>query len=479
MNKTCSRRVRVRPACAVALSVLVCCAAIGSQGLRAQGGGPLTLSGTLRAEQPGQTPYQVIVPDGWKGTLVLDLDFVSGWPAAQRQWFLERGYAIGGITRSNNVASYAMRDYVDNFLTLRRLVTEQKSAPTRTLVTGVSRGAYVALAAIDAEPDVFAGAVALSGGSLGLVARMLSKLDRTWALKILVDPASSLTLVNLPPLPARTVPPTPYVEDAALTALVEKARSTPLGRARLMLAAAFDQVPRWGTRNTPAPAADDLDGQLDQVADNFGGGFNQSLRWAVEAAAGGNVSWNHGVDYADLLARSGLADLVAHAYRKARADLQSDLATLAKAPRVAADPAALARAERGLLSYSGRIKGPVIIGTTTGDPAEAPSIESAYVETVRRAGGVDLVRTIFTARPGHASWSVLERVTAFQALVERLDTKQWGTIGQVPDMRERAARLKAGSPVDLGTELFVDLHPAPALRTWDATNWGSYRQPAR
>ena len=63
MNKTCSRRVRVRPACAVALSVLVCCAAIGSQGLRAQGGGPLTLSGTLRAEQPGQTPYQVIVPD--------------------------------------------------------------------------------------------------------------------------------------------------------------------------------------------------------------------------------------------------------------------------------------------------------------------------------------------------------------------------------------------------------------------------------
>jgi hypothetical protein len=199
----------------------------------------------------------------------------------------------------------------------------------------------------------------------------------------------------------------------------------------------------------------------------------------VETAAGGNVSWNHGVDYTDMLARSGLADLVAHAYRKAGADLQSDLAALAKAPRIAADPAALARAERGLLSYSGKIKGPVIIGTTVGDPAEAPSIESAYVDTVRRAGGVDLVRTIFTARPGHASWSVLEKVTAFQSLVERLDAKQWGSIGQVQDMSARATGIKAGSQADLGTELFVDVRPAPALRTWDATNWGSYRPPTR
>jgi pimeloyl-ACP methyl ester carboxylesterase len=463
----------------LAFAVLLGGVVLGSQLLRAQSASPLTLSGTLREGQPGQTPYQVVVPEAWKGTLVLDLDFVTGWQPVQRLWFLDRGYAIGGITRANNEASYAMRDYVDNLLTLRRLVTEQRSAPTRTLAMGVSRGAYVALAAIDAEPDVFAGAVALSGGSLGLVARMLSKLDRTWALKSLVDPSSSLTLVNLPKLPARTVPPTPYAEDTALTALVEKARSTPIGRARLMLAAAFDQVPRWGTRNTPAPAADNLDGQLDQVVDNFGGGFNQSLRWAVETAAGGNISWNHGVDYADLLARSGLADLVAHAYGKAGGDLKADLATLAKAPRVAADPSALARAERGLLSYAGKIKGPVIIGTTVGDPAEAPSIESAYVDTVKRAGGNDLVRTIFSARPGHASWSVLERVTAFQALVDRLDAGQWGTIAQVPDMSARASRIKMASQVELGSDLFVDVRPAPALRTWDATNWSSYRRPVQ
>ena len=420
-----------------------------------------------------------MVPEAWKGTLVLDLDFVTGWQPVQRQWFLDRGYAIGGITRANNEASYAMRDYVDNLLTLRRLVTEQRSAPTRTLAMGVSRGAYVALAAIDAEPDVFAGAVALSGGSLGLVARMLSKLDRTLGAQVAGRSLVSADAGEPAEVASAHRPSDPYAEDTALTALVEKARSTPIGRARLMLAAAFDQVPRWGTRNTPAPAADNLDGQLDQVVDNFGGGFNQSLRWAVETAAGGNISWNHGVDYADLLARSGLADLVAHAYGKAGGDLKADLATLAKAPRVAADPSALARAERGLLSYAGKIKGPVIIGTTVGDPAEAPSIESAYVDTVKRAGGNDLVRTIFSARPGHASWSVLERVTAFQALVDRLDAGQWGTIAQVPDMSARASRIKMASQVELGSDLFVDVRPAPALRTWDATNWGSYRRPVQ
>jgi hypothetical protein len=265
----------------------------------------------------------------------------------------------------------------------------------------------------------------------------------------------------------------------ALAALVEKARSTPLGRARLTLAAAFDQVPRWGVRDTPQPAADDLDGQLAQVADTFGGGFTQTLRWAVEVAAGGNVSWNHGVDYADMLRRSGLSDLVEHAYRKAGGDLEADLATLARAPRIAADPAALARAERGLLSYSGKIKGPVLVGTTLGDPAEAPSIETAYVDAVRRAGSGDLVRMVFSARPGHATWSVLERVAAFEALIERLDTGRWGTVTQAADMTVRSDRIRAGSTADLGTTRFVDLQPTPALRTWDGSNWGTYRPPAR
>ena len=117
---------------------------------------------------------------------------------------------------------------------------------------------------------------------------------------------------------------------------------------------------------------------------------------------------------------------------------------------------------------------------------DVPRMERFYTQVLGftvtdrgNAGGMDLVRTIFTARPGHATWSVLERVAAFQALVDRLDQGRWGTATDLPDLKAGAGRLTAGAQGDLGGELFVDLHPAAALRTWDASNWGSYRPPAR
>ena len=44
--------------------------------------------------------------------------------------------------------------------------------------------------------------------------------------------------------------------------------------------------------------------------------------------AGGPMTWNHGVDYADLLNRSGSLDRVRFWYQKAGLDLDADLATL-------------------------------------------------------------------------------------------------------------------------------------------------------
>jgi hypothetical protein len=333
------------------------------------------------------------------------------------------------------------------------------------------------LSAIEWYPDVFSGAVALSGGSRGLVAQMLSKLDMLWTLKTLVDPDAPLTLVNLPP-PTRIVPAQPYAEDVALTALINRAKATPQGRARLALAAAFDQAPRWSVRNTPQPAPRDVQAQLTQVVDGFTGAFSQMVRANVEAMAGGNPSWNHGVNYETLLDRSGLSDLVRHAYDEAGLDLRADLQQLGSAPRIVASPAAVAAAEK-MSSYSGRLAGPVIAGTTAGDPAEPPSIEAAYEETVRRAGRLDLLRVVYSNRPAHASWSVVERVTVFQALVNRLESGRWDDSTDPDRLNALAAGLRDASSLDLGSALFVALRPAAALRTWDFSNWGSYRTPGR
>jgi hypothetical protein len=59
--------------------------------------------------EPGQTPYAVIKPVEWNGTLVLDLDF-NGWNAVQKEWFLGHCFAIGGPAASMQATAGAAPD---------------------------------------------------------------------------------------------------------------------------------------------------------------------------------------------------------------------------------------------------------------------------------------------------------------------------------------------------------------------------------
>jgi DNA-binding beta-propeller fold protein YncE len=428
---------------------------------------PLTLSGVLRSGEPGEIPYQVIAPAAWNGALVLDLDFTTSWNPTLRQWFLDHGYAIGGTRRLQNSHAYQIRDYVGNFLTLRALLTERMGkAPARTIAYGVSRGAIPARAAIEMHPDVFDGAVVFSGGGQALVGLLNTKLDSAWTLETLVAPESQVRLVNL-------APPGTAGADSGFDGLIATAKSTPQGRARLALAAAFDQAPTWSVVGSMQPAPRDFDAQMRQVVQSFGG-FD-GPRSQIEAVAGGNPSWNDGVDYRRLLERSSLRDLVADQYRKAGLNLDADLDRLARAPRVTADPAAVSVAERHV-GYTGRVKGPVLSVKTIGDPADPPANDTAYSETLRRAGTRDLLRNVYINRPGHATMSIVERIAAFQALMTRLESGRWADQRQLPDiLNALAAQLDRESPLELGSAAFVAFTPPQALRTWDFSNWGTYR----
>src|SRR5688572_20808318 len=71
---------------------------------------PIDLSGVFHPGEPGQVAWRVIKPAPWNGTLVLDLDFAPGaYTQAQRTWFLQRGYAIGGIQRTQNETAYELK----------------------------------------------------------------------------------------------------------------------------------------------------------------------------------------------------------------------------------------------------------------------------------------------------------------------------------------------------------------------------------
>ena len=316
---------------------------------------------------------------------------------------------------------------------------------------------------MELRPDVFEGAVISAGGGAGEVGTFNSKLDGLWTLATLTgDP---LKLVGF------TDRDDALAANVQLGDLIGRLRSTPAGRARLALAAAFEQFPRWTSGDTP-PGADDYEAQLDQIADAFGFANPAQVRWGVEVVAGGNFSWNHGVDYAALLDRSGMADLVEAMYRTAGADLRSDLRALAEAYRLGADPAAVEAAER-LTSYSGRISGPVFVVDNIGDPVDSDAFKRAYERTVEGAGNAALLRTTWVNSARHANQSALENIAGFVTLLDRLDTGMWSDTTP-PAMNARASAIEAASAIDLGPARFIP-HMAPEmLRSWDGSNWGTY-----
>ncbi len=409
--------------------------------------------------------YRVVKPATWNGTLVLDLDFANRLdapPSTVERWMVANGYAIGGISREP--VAYRFRQAVDDLLTVRRSFSEKwGNAPRRTLTWGVSRGAFVSRLAMEFHPEIFEGALLSAGGGAGEIGTFNSKLDGLWTLRTLTG--APLKLVDYDSQDDA------MADNTRLGALVTELRSTPAGRARLALAAAFEQFPTWTSGDNP-PAATDHEAQVEQIAGGFGFANPAQVRYGVERVAGGNFSWNHGVDYTSLLARSGMSPLVEAMYTKAGISLKSDLDTLTRAPRIASTAAAVAAAEQ-ITSYTGKIRGPIVVVDNIGDPVDADAYKRAYEQTLTKAGTVALHRLTWVRSAGHSSQSALERITGFLTLVERLDTGKWSETSPEA-MTARAAKIAAQSAVDLGRSRFIPHTPPEALRPWDGTHWGSY-----
>ena len=440
------------------------------------------IKGTL--EDDG-TLWAVVTPlpiASWNGTIILDLDGngVRGDRRPLRtlvKWLLANGYAYGGTTRSP--VNYDFPKAVDHLVTVRNnFITHYSKTPTRTIAMGGSRGGFVGRLCMERYPEIFNGALVTAGGGAGQIAVMNSKLDSLFVLKTLVDPQSPLQIVGVPNNREATT-----AENEALIKLVTLANSTPLGRARLALAAGIQQFGAWTVRNSPEPAPQEYEAQYAQLISEMPPmGMNYVfanpivVRAPIEELAGGVVSWNHGVNYNQMLAISGRKDFVLAMYEKAGLgpkDLNADLRTLQAAPRVKASPDAVAKAER-MMSYTGLINGPVLNIDTIGDPADSQSMKIAYQDLLRQSGKADLFRLVWVHRPGHGGTSDLELVTAFATLINRLDTGRWGdTSAQAMNaMADEIASQTDLLPAEKSE--FVENDPPKLLRTWDASNWGTY-----
>jgi pimeloyl-ACP methyl ester carboxylesterase len=333
---------------------------------------------------------------------------------------------------------------------------------------GHSLGGIITAGLLQDYPSRFEAALPMCGVLSGGVATWNTALDGAFAFAKLIDPSVQVTGIT-----------NPTANLANAEAAVAKAQQTAAGRARLALAAALGDTPGWFTPLSAEPGAADYAAQeanqylwFTQVTFPFIFAFRADL----EAKAGGNPSWNTGVNYASDLAKSADAREVKALYRSAGLSLGQDVRTLNDSQRISADPTAVAWLTRNIV-FNGDISVPVLTMHTTGDGLVVPENEQAYQAAVDRAGRGALLRQIFVARAGHCAFTPAETITAVQTLENRMSTGRW----HVPSPAGLNAEATALGPQDniysVGgivyptAPAFTSYTPARYLRPYDLRPW--------
>ena len=421
--------------CAV-ITVTACASSTTAAAHPSPSPGARTLTGTI-----GAAAYVIELPAHWNGTLFLwSHGYVapgSNNPAAAapdhfvEQWLLAGGYAIAGSSYSST--GWAVEDALKDQVALLDYFDQHEGTPRRVIAVGASLGGLITAGLVQVRPELFAGALPLCGVLAGGVAAWNSALDAAYAFKTLLAPQSALQLVDITD-PAGNL-------QLARTLLTQAAAS-PAGQARMALVSALTDLPGWFLPTNPEPAPADYAaqaaGQL-QWESRVDFPFAFSYRADVEKRAGGNPSWNAGVDYAHQLAISPDRDEVMALYRAAGLDLDADLRALNAGAHIRPDAPAVAYLRQNI-SFDGNLAVPMLTMHTTDDGLVIPQDETAYADAVAAAGKSALLRQVFVHRAGHCAFTSAEVVVAIKALLDRLDSGKWNDSALAPAAMNAAAQ---------------------------------------
>ncbi len=480
----------------LALSAALLAAGVGPAGApalaaaRSQSSLPATtLTGTFK----DGASYKIEVPADWNGTLFLySHGYVtpgSANPATDvgdpvtGAWLLGHGYALAGSSYATT--GWAIQQALPDQIHTLNVFDQKVGRPTQTIAWGHSLGGIITAGLIQTYPRRFNAALPMCGVLSGGVATWNTALDAEFAFQQLIDPSVQVVNITIP-----STNPTANLTNAEQAAAA--AQATAQGRARLALVAALGDTPGWFTPLSPQPAATDFAAQEAnqfQWASQVTFPFVFFLRAELEARAGGNVSWNTGVNYVSDLAKSADLREVRALYQAAGLSLRGDLRTLNQATRISADPSAVAYLNR-YITFNGELSMPVLTMHTTGDGLVVPENEQAYRSVVRRAGDSRLLRQIYVSRAGHCAFTPAETITAAQTLLNRLATGHWDDQALQPaSLNTAAADLGAsynifsaqGGSCPVGQPVggvcptapaFIRFRPTPYLRPFDQRGGG-------
>jgi len=419
--------------------------------------------------------YLIQCPSGaWNGTLFLySHGYVvpgeanpaqDGTDPVTEGWLLGNGYAIAGSSYA--ITGWAVKSALTDQVATVNTFDQTYGRPSHTIPWGVSLGGMITAGLIQDYPSLFSAALPLCGVLSGGVATWNTALDAAFAFQQLIAPTIKIVHIS--------------DADAAsnLTAgeeAIAAAQQTPQGKARIALVAALDDTPGWFTPLSPEPAATDYAAQevnqyLWDTEVTFP--FVLDFRAQLEDVAGGNPSWNTGVNYVTDLAKSADLAEVEALYKAAGLSLSKDLQTLNSAPRISADPFAVEYLAQSI-AYNGDISVPTLTMHTIGDGLVVPENEQAYRSVVDRDGRGALLQQLFVSRAGHCAFTPAEIVTSMKVLLNRMSTGHW-SVPTPAELNTEAASLgpdfniyESGNTVVPTAPEFASFTPTQYLRPFD------------
>jgi pimeloyl-ACP methyl ester carboxylesterase len=434
-----------------------------------------TFTGTF----PDHATYLIEVPHDWNGTLFL-YSHGTGFPGTPnpptdngdvlvRLHLLTNGYALAGSSYAKLgwAVEDALRDQIAVLDTFEQLVGH----PSRTIAWGHSMGGLITAGLVQKHPERFSGAVCLCGLVAGSVGVWNEFLDAAFAFNTLLA-SGKLQVVHITD---------PISNRLKAGAVLNDAAATPQGQARIALAAALADTSGWDDPLSPQPDPTDFTTLVFNQFQSFSG-FNFdvffALRGDVEKRAGGNPSWNTGVDYEKQLKLSVDYAEVQALYKQAGLSLAEDLKKLNAAQRIAADPSAVSYLKTNVI-FNGDLKVPVLTVHTSGDDIANVQMEEAYGFVVHKSNRDSLLRQTFVHRAGHCQFTPAETISALQALLHRLDTGEWE--GVDPKGLNTAAsalqrvydEIQGPGTQPLLAPAFFEYVPAPFLRPFDSLSQGT------
>ncbi len=413
------------------------------------------------ATPPSVTHYSGALPDGatwiadvpsnWTGVLVLyshgfgNLNPSDSPDPKTQADLLSDGYALVGSSYSGSSLWALASAKSDQFAALAA-VKKKIGRPDQTLAFGTSMGGLISAQEAQDARGRIDGALTTCGLLGGGVNLNNYQLDGEYAIAELLAPGQHIQLVN-------------YADSGetdkavqALTTAVNAAQSTARGRARIALAAALLNTPDWISGPTPPKGYLGQEKQeaawlVQQLA------FVIGARPSIEAAVGGNASWNVGVDYRTLIDKSAFRRQVASLYRSAGLSLRKDEKKLTARADIYPDVAALRTLTR-TSTVTGHLAVPELTLHTISDQLAPIAFENRYRQQVQRAGDSALLRQAYVKAIGHCNFTSAELVAGLKAVQHRVRTGHWGNTG--PAALNRAARATG-----FGSATFIRYAPPP------------------